>query len=126
MRGRPCRIRYWDHPDYQQVSPGVWWWKPVNKPRDNSGALFKNTRKKTETQPDYQGEALIAGHDYYISAWLRKSAQGVTYMSLAFKGKAPKPDYHPPHSAYQGKQQTLPVDREPGSDDDKGEDDPPA
>ncbi|HEX8783500.1 MAG TPA: hypothetical protein VF764_09020 [Steroidobacteraceae bacterium] len=98
----------------------------MNRPRDNSGALFKNKRKTRDTQPDYEGECVVGGHDYYISAWLRESQNGVKYMSLAFKGKATPPAYHAPQSAYKGTQQTLPVDREPGSDDDKGEDEPPA
>ena len=121
-------MRYWDHPDYEQVSPGVWWWRgrPVAQQRDNSGALFRNQRKNRDTQPDYQGEVVVGGHDYWISGWLRESPKGVKYMALAFKGKAPKPPYQAPQSAYKGEQQQLPVDREPGSDDDKGEDNPPA
>ena len=54
--------------------------------RDNSGALFKNDRKKTDNHPDYNGSALIGGVDMWISAWIEKS-NGKTYMSLAFKPK---------------------------------------
>lgn len=98
----------------------------MNQPRDNAGALFKNQRKQRESQPDYQGEAMVNGHAYYLSAWIRKSAQGMTFMSIAFKGKATPPPYHAPTSAYQGQQKPLlPVNREPGSDDDKGEEPPP-
>ena len=29
--------------------------------KNNTGAIFKNDYKKTETQPDYKGKALIDG-----------------------------------------------------------------
>lgn len=87
------------------------------QPRDNAGALFKNTRKKSENHPDYQGEVVIGGREYWISGWARESAQGRRYTSLAFKPKAPKPPYQAPKSTAQARQPT----REPGEDDDKGE-----
>lgn len=86
--------------------------KPPAKPRDNAGVLFRNKRKKTENHPDFQGEGLIGGREWYISGWARESAQGNRYTSLAFKPKAPKPEYQAPKSHY-------PANREPGSDDDK-------
>jgi hypothetical protein len=54
--------------------------------RDNSGALFRNDRKEKETQPDYQGNALIGGVEYYISAWLKDGKKG-KFFSFAFKPK---------------------------------------
>ena len=63
----------------------------------NSGALFKND-DKDEQNPnwaDYQGSINVAGTDYWISAWLKKSKKGVKYMSLSVKPKdsqrAPNP-----------------------------------
>lgn len=85
------------------------------QPRDNAGALFKNKRKKKDTHPDYQGECVIEGREFFVSGWARESAQGTRYTSLAFKAKGPKPPYVAPKSS-------NPKPREPGEDD---EDYPP-
>lgn len=57
--------------------------------RDNSGILFKNDRKDSDKHPDYNGNALIAGVEYWISAWIKTGAKG-KFMSLAFKPKEDK------------------------------------
>jgi uncharacterized protein (DUF736 family) len=58
---------------------------------DLRGALFKNKKKETDKHPDYQGNCEISGVEFWISAWLKKSKDGETYMSLAFQGKEDKP-----------------------------------
>jgi len=55
--------------------------------KDNSGALFRNKEKEKDTHPDYKGQAMIDGVEYYISSWLNESKNGVKYMSLSFKEK---------------------------------------
>lgn len=88
----------------------------VSQTRDNSGALFKNTRKKKETHPDFTGECTINGREYYVSGWARTSKDGSTrYTSLAFKPKEAQAPYQRPRSSY------PPSPREPGSDDDQGD-----
>ena len=55
--------------------------------RDDSGSLFKNS-EKTAANPnwaDYQGKLMVDGKLYYLSAWLKESAGGVKFMSLATK-----------------------------------------
>lgn len=52
--------------------------------RNNSGALFKNNRKEKETHPDYQGECMVGGVKYRMSAWLKDGKKG-KFMSMAFK-----------------------------------------
>jgi uncharacterized protein (DUF736 family) len=55
--------------------------------KDNSGALFKNDRKQTENHPDYTGQAVINGVEYWISAWINKSNSGIKYMALSLNQK---------------------------------------
>lgn len=54
--------------------------------RDNSGSLFKNSRKEKDTHPDYTGKVMVDGSEYWISAWLKTSERtGTRFMSLAFR-----------------------------------------
>ena len=52
------------------------------------GALFRNDKKESDSHPDYKGSCEIAGTEYWISAWLKESKAGATFMSLSFKDKA--------------------------------------
>ena len=59
----------------------------------NRGALFKNDKKETDSHPDYKGSVNVGGVDMWLSAWLKKSKEGKTYMSLSVQpkdGAAPK------------------------------------
>lgn len=65
--------------------------KPAPKQYDNtnSGALFKN-KDKTAEHPnwaDYNGAINVAGHDYWLSAWIKETKSGEKIMSLAVKPK---------------------------------------
>ena len=59
--------------------------------RDNSGVLFKNDDKKSEDAnqnwPDYKGWGMVSGVEVWVSAWIKKSKKGTTYMSLSIKPK---------------------------------------
>lgn len=57
----------------------------------NRGALFKNAEKETENHPDYRGTINADGTDYWLSAWLKTSKNGVKFMSLSIKPKDDKP-----------------------------------
>lgn len=77
--------------------------------KGNTGVLFRNNKKKSEKQPDYQGnikigEDLIAliksGADTLsISGWIRKSKNDSTYMSLALSKPYSKEDSSTPKPA---------------------------
>jgi hypothetical protein len=47
-----------------------------------TGALFKNEKKTTEKQPDFQGNVSINNVTYRLSAW-KKTGQKGTFLSLA-------------------------------------------
>jgi hypothetical protein len=56
--------------------------------KDNSGALFKNSRKEQPNQPDYTGTVVIDGVEYWLSAWVKESKNsGQKFFSLSFKPK---------------------------------------
>jgi uncharacterized protein (DUF736 family) len=49
----------------------------------NSGALFANTYKEKEGQPDYRGEFIDAtGKKWELAGWKNTSQKGTTYLKL--------------------------------------------
>ena len=52
--------------------------------KQNTGVIFKNNYKKTDSQPDYKGKALIDGVEKEIALWLNESKSGVKYFSATF------------------------------------------
>lgn len=55
--------------------------------KDNSGALFKNDKREKDTQPHMNGTIMVAGVEYWISAWTNVSEKGVRYQSLSVQPK---------------------------------------
>ena len=51
--------------------------------KDNSGALFKNEKKSSPNQPDYNGNCKVNGKEMRMAAWLKES-NGKKYMSFSF------------------------------------------
>ena len=55
--------------------------------RDNSGVLFKNTKKEQPNHADYEGNCTVNGQEMWMNAWLKKDKNGNTFMSFSFKPK---------------------------------------
>ena len=55
--------------------------------KDDSGALFTNSKKAKDTDPNYQGDALIGGNLFWVSGWVNTSQAGNKYMKLSFSPK---------------------------------------
>jgi hypothetical protein len=57
--------------------------------KDNSGALFKNDKKTSDTHADYTGDGVIDGVSMWINAWINDKKGGGKYMKLTFRPKNP-------------------------------------
>ncbi len=55
--------------------------------RPNTGSLFRNDKKETDTHPNAKGSALIDGVEYWVDAWTNEARDGSKYQSLKFKPK---------------------------------------
>ena len=58
--------------------------------RDNSGVLFKNDKKETEKHPDYKGNIMVDGQEYWLSAWIKEGKTG-KFMGLAVSPRDAQP-----------------------------------
>jgi hypothetical protein len=56
-------------------------------PKDNTGSMFKNDKKETDSHPNAKGSALIDGVEYWVDAWTNTTQAGDKYQSLKFKRK---------------------------------------
>ena len=59
--------------------------------KNNSGAIFKNDKKTSETHPDYKGKVNVNGKDMEIALWLKESKSGLKYFSASFSEPYVKP-----------------------------------
>jgi uncharacterized protein (DUF736 family) len=74
--------------------------------RPNTGSLFKNDKKETDSHPDYKGSGLIEGvGEVWLDAWINTSNSGTKYMSLKFKPKEARGG-----AGYTGTAQSVPFD----------------
>ena len=54
--------------------------------KPGNGAIFKNNKKEKESHPDYNGKILDPnGKEWELSLWVKKSAAGNSYFSVAVK-----------------------------------------
>jgi hypothetical protein len=56
--------------------------------KPNTGSIFRNENKETETSRDYNGSCKInEPGEYWISAWINKPEGKKPYLSLKFELK---------------------------------------
>ena len=57
---------------------------------NNSGVLFKNDKKDTEKHPDYKGNIMVDGQEYWLSAWVKEGKNG-KFLGLAVSPRDAQP-----------------------------------
>jgi hypothetical protein len=58
--------------------------------RDNSGVLFRNDKKDNERAPEYKGNIMVDGQEYWLSAWIKEGKTG-KFMGLAVSPRDAQP-----------------------------------
>lgn len=58
--------------------------------RDNSGVLFRNDKKENDRAPDYKGNVMVDGNEYWLSAWIKEGKTG-KFMGLALSPRDAQP-----------------------------------
>ena len=66
--------------------------------KPDTGSLFRNDRKETESHPDHRGSAMIGGVEYWVSAWINTTGEGKKYFGMKYQAK----DAQAPPRAEQG------------------------
>ena len=59
--------------------------------KPNTGSLFANENRESDTHPHARGSALIDGVEYWVSAWTNTTNDGKKYQSLKFQPKEAAP-----------------------------------
>lgn len=55
----------------------------------NRGILSRNTNRKSDSHPEFNGTINVEGKDYWLSAWVKEGNKG-KFFSLSVKEKEPK------------------------------------
>lgn len=76
--------------------------------KPNTGSLFKAKDRATDRHPEYSGSFNIDGREYWLAAWVKESAQGTKYFSLAVKPKDAKPEAKPAAKSIHGMESDIP------------------
>ena len=57
--------------------------------KEGAGSLFKNSRKTSESHPDFTGSIMINGKEHWLSAWVKEGAKGKFFSVSIGKEKLP-------------------------------------
>jgi hypothetical protein len=63
--------------------------------RDNSGVLFVNDKKDNEKAPNYKGNIMVDGQEYWLSAWVKEGKTG-KFLGLAVSPRDAQPPVSKP------------------------------
>lgn len=61
------------------------------QPKDGSGVMFPNLRKKSPNGPDWRGEAKINGTMMEVAGWTKIDKNGNDFISLSIQLPRQKP-----------------------------------
>lgn len=56
------------------------------------GALFKARERRTDNSPNYTGTIEVDGKKLNLAGWVKRSASGIDYISIAAQEQKPKED----------------------------------
>ena len=62
----------------------------MSNDRDGSGALFRETDKKSDKSPDYTGSLTLGGVKYRLAGWVREGQRG-KFLSISAKPDEQRP-----------------------------------
>jgi hypothetical protein len=63
------------------------------EPKNDSGSLFRNDRRESDSHPEYRGDGIVNGEAVWINAWVKESKKtGKKFFSLSFKPKQERID----------------------------------
>lgn len=54
--------------------------------RENSGILFRNSRKRETNHADYQGAINVKGEEFWLNGWIKEGENG-KFLSLSVRPK---------------------------------------
>jgi hypothetical protein len=69
------------------------------EPKNDSGSLFRNERRESDSHPEYRGDGIVNGEAVWINAWVKESKKtGKKFFSLSFRPKQERIDHSRPLS----------------------------
>ena len=74
-----------------------------NYDNTNRGAMWRNTRKQSDTHPDLSGSINIDGKEYWISGWTKKegAADSAPVVSMSVRPKEDQGFGSAPNQTYE-------------------------
>jgi hypothetical protein len=70
-------------------------YKMAFEPKNDSGSLFRNDRRESDSHPEYRGDGIVNGEAVWINAWVKESKKtGKKFFSLSFRqarARGPQP-----------------------------------